>query len=74
MLNFDFLEKGLGVVSPPHFGYDFSRNIFSCYVLSADQISLPDYLYFLRYCAICVLKLFVNQVVMSSILKLTLSF
>ena len=25
MLNFDFLEKGLGIVSPPHFLYDFSR-------------------------------------------------
>ena len=24
-LNFDFLEKGLGRVSPPHFVYDFSR-------------------------------------------------
>ena len=28
MLNFDFLEKGLGIVSPPHFVYDFSRKIF----------------------------------------------
>ena len=28
MLNFDFLEKGLGVASPPHFVYDFSRKIF----------------------------------------------
>ena len=27
MLNFDFLEKGLGVVSLPHFVYDFSRKI-----------------------------------------------
>ena len=25
MLNFDFLEKGLGRVSSPHFVYDFSR-------------------------------------------------
>ena len=24
MLNFDFLDKGLGIVSPAHFGYDFS--------------------------------------------------
>ena len=24
MLNFDFLEKGLGVISPLHFVYDFS--------------------------------------------------
>ena len=27
-LNFDFLEKGLGIVSTPHFVYDFSRKIF----------------------------------------------
>ena len=25
MLNFDFFKKGLGIVSPPHFVYDFSR-------------------------------------------------
>ena len=28
MLNFDFLEKGLGIVSPPHFVHDFSRKTF----------------------------------------------
>ena len=28
MLNFDFLEKGLGIVSSPDFVYDFSRKIF----------------------------------------------
>ena len=28
MINFDFLEKGLGIVSPPHFVYDFSRKMF----------------------------------------------
>ena len=28
MLNFYFLEKGLGIVSPPHFEYDFSRKMF----------------------------------------------
>ena len=27
MLNFDFSEKGLGLVSPPHFVYDFSRKM-----------------------------------------------
>ena len=25
MLNFVFLEKGLGLVSPPHFVYEYSR-------------------------------------------------
>ena len=27
MLNFNFSEKGLGLVSPPDFVYDFSRKI-----------------------------------------------
>ena len=28
MLNFDFLEKGLGMVSLPHFVYGFSSKTF----------------------------------------------
>ena len=28
MLNFDFLGKGLGIVSPAHFVYDFSTKMF----------------------------------------------
>ena len=28
MLKFDNLQKGLGIVSPPHFVYDFSRKMF----------------------------------------------
>ena len=28
MLNFDLPEKGLGLVSPPYFVYDFSRKMF----------------------------------------------
>ena len=27
MLNFDFLEKGLGIVSPTYFVYDFSTKM-----------------------------------------------
>ena len=27
-LNFDFLKKHLGIVSPPHRAYDFLRNMF----------------------------------------------
>ena len=27
-LNFDFLEKALGIVFLPHFVYDFSRKVF----------------------------------------------
>ena len=28
MINFNFSQKGLGLVTSPHFGYDFSRKIF----------------------------------------------
>ena len=28
MLNFDFLDKSLGIVSPAHFVYDFSTEMF----------------------------------------------
>ena len=49
MLNFDFLEKGLGLVFPPHFTYDFSGKSFSCYIQLTHQILLYDYQYFLRY-------------------------
>ena len=60
MLNFDYLDKVLGIVSPAHFVYDFSTKC-SCYILLTDQISLPGCLYFLQYWAICVLQLFVTR-------------
>ena len=53
MLNFDFLGKSLGIVSPAHFVYDFQQKCFSCYILLTDEILLPRCLYFLRYWAIC---------------------
>ena len=28
MLNFDFYEKGMGIVSPSHFVYDLSKKLF----------------------------------------------
>ena len=66
MLNFCFSEKGLRKVSPPYFVYDFStKKCFTYYILLTDQISFSDCPYFLRYWAICVLQLFVNQAVMS---------
>ena len=49
MLNYDFLEKGLAIVSQPHFVHDFSRKTFSCFYLLTGQISLSDCLYFLKY-------------------------
>ena len=70
MLNFDILDKGLGVVSPAH----FQHKCFSCYILLTDQIPSPGCLYLLRYWAICVLQFFVKQPVTSWILKLTLPF
>ena len=74
MLNFDFSNKGLGIVSPANFVYDFSTKKFLILYSINWLISLPGWLYFLRYWTIYVLKLFVNQVVTSWILKLTLSF
>ena len=64
-LGIDFLDKGLGIVSLACFVYGFSTKMFPCYILLTDQISLSGCLYFLRYWAICVLQLFVNQVVTS---------
>ena len=59
MLNLDFLDEGVGIVSPAH----FSTNCPSCYILLIDQISLSGCLYCAIYCAICLLQFFVNQVV-----------
>ena len=61
MLNFNFLEKDLGLV----FVYDFSRKMFLMLLLLNDQISLSDCLYFWRYCAVSVLQLFADQAVTS---------
>ena len=55
MVNFDFLDKGLRTVSPPHFVYDFSTKMFLM-LYSIEEISLYGFLYFLRYWAICVLQ------------------
>ena len=63
MLNFDFLDKGMGIVPPSYFEHDFSKKCSSCYILLTDQVSLSGYLYVLRYSKICVLQLLVNQVV-----------
>ena len=44
MLNFDFLEKDLGVISPLHFVNDFSRKMFlmNNIVLMSLLITLND--------------------------------
>ena len=38
MLNFDFLDKDLGIVFPAHFVYDFSTKMF----LMLYSINLPN--------------------------------
>ena len=43
MLNFDFLEKDLEVVSRPHFMYDFSRKMF----LMLHSINWPNFIFWL---------------------------
>ena len=43
MLNFNFSEKGLGLVSPSHFMYDFSRKMF----LMLHSINGPNFIVWL---------------------------
>ena len=40
MLNFDFLDKGVGIVSPAHFVYDFSTKLF----LVLYSINWPNFI------------------------------
>ena len=56
MLNIDFLEKGLELVSPTHFVYEVLRKMFLMLYsdVITDQISLLDCFYFLRYWTICI--------------------
>ena len=56
MLSFDFLGKGLTLISATPFVHDFSRKINSCYILLTDKISLSDCYYFFRYLAMSVLQ------------------
>ena len=73
-LNFDFLGKSLGIVSPAHSVYAFSTKMF----LMLYFINWPKFIAWfpllLENWVICVLQLFVNQVATSWILKLILSF
>ena len=43
MLNFNFLKKGLGIVSAPHFVYNFSRKMF----LKLYFINWPNFIVWL---------------------------
>ena len=42
MLNFNFPEKGLGLVSPPHFMYDFSRMFLMLYSINPAGTQRPE--------------------------------
>ena len=47
MLNFDFIDKGLGIVSPANFVYDFSKKMFfMLYTINSPNLSawLPSLL------------------------------
>ena len=43
MFSFGFLEKGLGIVSPPHVVHDFSRKMF----LMLHSINWPNFIIWL---------------------------
>ena len=45
MLYFDFLQKGLAIVSPPHFVYDLSRKMF----LMLCSIDWPNFIVLMLY-------------------------
>ena len=66
---FEKIKRCLELVFLPHFLYLFEEKYFSCNILLIDQVSLSGCSYFVRYWAICLLQLFVNQVVTSWILK-----
>ena len=55
MLNFNFSEIDLGLVSPS--AWFLKKNV--------SHVSLSDWLYFSRYWTICVLQMFVTQAVTS---------
>ena len=66
MLNFDLLEKGLGIVPPPCFCMIFLEKCFSCYILLTDQILmawLPLLLEVLAnvYCSCLLTRLWHNK-------------
>lgn len=71
MVNFDYLWECMGVRSPPNL--IFQKRHFLCYILLNEQISLSDYLGFLRYWTIYVFQLFISQVATTLIIELTLS-
>ena len=71
--NIDFLEEGPGIVSPPHFVYDFSRKMFLI-LYSINWSNLTVWLpLLLDILGICIFQLFLFQVV-TSCFKIKLIF
>ena len=74
MVNFAFLHKGLGIISPANFVYDFSTKMFHMLC----SINWPNFIIWLslvlEILGTCVLQLFFNVFVTSWILKSTWSF
>ena len=75
MLNFDFLEKDLGIVSSPHFVYDFSRKM----LLMLYSINWPNLIVWLPLLLEILGNMYIVIVCFPGfdvfqILKLTLSF
>ena len=64
-MHFLKIEKCLERVTLPHFVYIFEEKYLFCHIQLIDQVSLSGCLYFVKYWAICVLQLLVNQVVTS---------
>ena len=73
MLKSNLLEKCLGSFFTTFCVWFFTTNVSRVIFYLLTRLYC-DWLYLLRYWAICVLKLLVSQVVTSYILKLTLSF
>ena len=69
-----FIREGFGNSFSATFWVWFFNKSFSHVIFCKLAKFDSDCLYFLRYWAICVLRLFVNQVVTSWVLKLFLSF
>ena len=71
MRNFDFLEKGLGIVSPAYFVHDLLRKIFlMLYSINWPNVSAWLFLLLEILVNMCT-GIYVHQVVTSQILKLS---
>ena len=64
MLNYDFLEKGLAIVSQPHFVHDFSRKTFLMFLSINWSNFIVGLSLLFEIWALCLLQ-FVSQVATS---------